>query len=472
MGRVMRSPVQADLVCAHEQVEPLRAQENLLRDVHPLRVGLVDIREVGEDHQDEALGPRVGEVELEGPVGGLVRDELDLAETSLRLESPLPDGGERALPLQTVAHPPPEPRLVEVSKLLGFRGLQPEEGHLEDVRATVVVEVDPLRVRIEPDLVPLGDARGSPGAGEGIPDGVVDAAACSRKANRRQRRRARKSCPGTLPSTARLGPNSGLPSGIPAPTTPTSHACPSLLWSPPGERGRQSANPRNRPAAPPPGVAPATCVPRRTGGGRGRRHSRFPGGLLYGASLGKGVGGHKGGVDPPPLQRRSRLAMATSNLSRVRWRARFSCSRSSRRRERRWARAARATKRFWTIGRPSLPSFRRISSTRAVTRTSSRRFTRPSDLLMAGVTSPSSPVGEGGRGRPVETAGWRREDSIKPGSGDPEMNGELRREWSLRDLVLFHVTAVVSVRWISLAAARGPSSLSLWGLSFLVFFLP
>ncbi len=52
------------------------------------------------------------------------------------------------------------------------------------------------------------------------------------------------------------------------------------------------------------------------------------------------------------------------------------------------------------------------------------------------------------------------------------MSGELRREWSLRDLVLFHVTAVVSVRWISLAAARGPSSLSLWGLSFLVFFLP
>ncbi len=52
------------------------------------------------------------------------------------------------------------------------------------------------------------------------------------------------------------------------------------------------------------------------------------------------------------------------------------------------------------------------------------------------------------------------------------MSGELRREWSLRDLVLFHVTAVVSVRWISLAASRGPSSLALWGLSFLVFFLP
>jgi amino acid transporter len=49
---------------------------------------------------------------------------------------------------------------------------------------------------------------------------------------------------------------------------------------------------------------------------------------------------------------------------------------------------------------------------------------------------------------------------------------QLRREWRLRDLVLFHVTAVVSVRWISLAAARGPSSLALWGLSFLVFFLP
>src|SRR5262245_61795886 len=52
------------------------------------------------------------------------------------------------------------------------------------------------------------------------------------------------------------------------------------------------------------------------------------------------------------------------------------------------------------------------------------------------------------------------------------MAGELRREFSLRDLVLFHITAVITVRWISYAAARGPSSLSLWALAFFLFFLP
>jgi amino acid transporter len=52
------------------------------------------------------------------------------------------------------------------------------------------------------------------------------------------------------------------------------------------------------------------------------------------------------------------------------------------------------------------------------------------------------------------------------------MTRELRREFSLRDLVLFHITAVITVRWISYAAARGPSSLSLWALAFFLFFLP
>ena len=52
------------------------------------------------------------------------------------------------------------------------------------------------------------------------------------------------------------------------------------------------------------------------------------------------------------------------------------------------------------------------------------------------------------------------------------MAGELRREFTLRDLVLFHITAVITVRWISYAAARGPSSLILWGLAFFLFFLP
>src|SRR5437867_8734768 len=49
---------------------------------------------------------------------------------------------------------------------------------------------------------------------------------------------------------------------------------------------------------------------------------------------------------------------------------------------------------------------------------------------------------------------------------------QLRREYSFRDLILFHITAIVTLRWISFAAARGPSSLSLWCLSFFVFLLP
>jgi len=48
----------------------------------------------------------------------------------------------------------------------------------------------------------------------------------------------------------------------------------------------------------------------------------------------------------------------------------------------------------------------------------------------------------------------------------------LRRELSLTDLVLFNVAAVVSVRWIAAAAHIGPSSLVLWTLAVLLFFLP
>lgn len=47
-----------------------------------------------------------------------------------------------------------------------------------------------------------------------------------------------------------------------------------------------------------------------------------------------------------------------------------------------------------------------------------------------------------------------------------------RRELGLLDLVFFHVAAIVSVRWISLAAAEGPASLGLWGLALAGFFLP
>jgi len=52
------------------------------------------------------------------------------------------------------------------------------------------------------------------------------------------------------------------------------------------------------------------------------------------------------------------------------------------------------------------------------------------------------------------------------------MSQELKREYSLRDLVLFHITAIITLRWISFAAARGTTSLGLWVLSFFVFLLP
>ena len=52
------------------------------------------------------------------------------------------------------------------------------------------------------------------------------------------------------------------------------------------------------------------------------------------------------------------------------------------------------------------------------------------------------------------------------------MSQELQREFSLRDLILFHITAIVTVRWISLGAARGPTSMGLWTLSFFLFLLP
>src|SRR5215468_5602155 len=48
----------------------------------------------------------------------------------------------------------------------------------------------------------------------------------------------------------------------------------------------------------------------------------------------------------------------------------------------------------------------------------------------------------------------------------------LERALKTRDIVLFNVAAIVGMRWIALAAANGPSSLSLWVLAALVFFIP
>ena len=48
----------------------------------------------------------------------------------------------------------------------------------------------------------------------------------------------------------------------------------------------------------------------------------------------------------------------------------------------------------------------------------------------------------------------------------------LERALKTRDLVLFNVAAIVGMRWIALAAANGPSSLFLWVLAAVCFFIP
>lgn len=49
---------------------------------------------------------------------------------------------------------------------------------------------------------------------------------------------------------------------------------------------------------------------------------------------------------------------------------------------------------------------------------------------------------------------------------------ELLRALKVRDIILFNVVAIVGIRWISIAASTGPSSISLWVLALILFFLP
>jgi amino acid transporter len=48
----------------------------------------------------------------------------------------------------------------------------------------------------------------------------------------------------------------------------------------------------------------------------------------------------------------------------------------------------------------------------------------------------------------------------------------LERALKTRDIVLFNVAAIVGMRWVALAAANGPSSLLLWLLAAVMFFVP
>jgi len=49
---------------------------------------------------------------------------------------------------------------------------------------------------------------------------------------------------------------------------------------------------------------------------------------------------------------------------------------------------------------------------------------------------------------------------------------QLPRVLTLRDVVLFNIVAILSLRWTATAAAAGPSSLTMWVLAALLFFIP
>jgi len=63
------------------------------------------------------------------------------------------------------------------------------------------------------------------------------------------------------------------------------------------------------------------------------------------------------------------------------------------------------------------------------------------------------------------------EATTAPGTADAHPP-VLKRTMSLRDLVLFNLVAVLSLRWLNTAASSGPSSLTLWLLAALLFFVP
>jgi len=53
-----------------------------------------------------------------------------------------------------------------------------------------------------------------------------------------------------------------------------------------------------------------------------------------------------------------------------------------------------------------------------------------------------------------------------------ELAPQLARALTLRDLVLFNLVAVIGIPWVATAAKAGPSSLTLWVLAAILFFVP
>lgn len=61
---------------------------------------------------------------------------------------------------------------------------------------------------------------------------------------------------------------------------------------------------------------------------------------------------------------------------------------------------------------------------------------------------------------------------VSAGPPEPSGHGALHRSLGVRDIVLINIAAILGVRWLSTAAQMGPSSIALWLLAVLVFFIP
>jgi glutamate:GABA antiporter len=74
--------------------------------------------------------------------------------------------------------------------------------------------------------------------------------------------------------------------------------------------------------------------------------------------------------------------------------------------------------------------------------------------------------------RPLMTTNQQSQGAIASPQSEPRVEPEPRRVLGLRDLVLFYIVVTLSLRWLPLAAAAGPSTIVIWLVGVAVVFLP
>src|SRR5205807_1815632 len=73
-------------------------------------------------------------------------------------------------------------------------------------------------------------------------------------------------------------------------------------------------------------------------------------------------------------------------------------------------------------------------------------------------------------GQTDSRAGCDSVSQLANGSADPR--SQLRREMGFWDVLFFNIATVLGPRWVAAAAHNGTSSISLWILAALLFFVP